>query len=152
MLMYYLNIFYFGSSRSPEVWRTVPPGLVDQTHPSTNWRPPQQPESFLKVQSENDTRTQWTDDLLTVILHAPNAHVFSHRNKECLNPARDQVTFPFNQLEDKQPILEFGLSQSETEQRYDGDGFRGFSLGECGREGEYRGKLFTLRRGTIRLS
>ncbi|XP_077957723.1 regulator of DNA class I crossover intermediates 1 isoform X5 [Gasterosteus aculeatus] len=58
----------------------------------------------------------------------------SPENKECLNPARDQVTFPFNQLEDKQPILEFGLSQSETEQRYDGDGFRGFSLGECGRE------------------
>nr|XP_040030152.1 uncharacterized protein LOC120817733 isoform X1 [Gasterosteus aculeatus aculeatus] len=58
----------------------------------------------------------------------------SPENKECLNPARDQVTFPFNQLEDKQPILEFGLSQSETEQRYDGDGFRGFSLRECGRE------------------
>ncbi|KAL6116969.1 redic1 [Pungitius sinensis] len=44
-------------------------------------------------------------------------------NKECLDPARDTQT-----------ILEFSLSQSETEQRYDDDSFRVFSPRECGRE------------------
>ncbi|KAM8908227.1 uncharacterized protein redic1 isoform 5-T5 [Spinachia spinachia] len=63
-------------------------------------------------------------------------------NNECLDPARDMVAFPLNQLEDKQPLSEFSLSQSETEQQYDGDGFKGFSPGECEREAPlFRGGL-----------
>ncbi|XP_034719852.1 uncharacterized protein LOC117938963 isoform X3 [Etheostoma cragini] len=53
----------------------------------------------------------------------------AHRDR-----ARHEVTFCLNQPEDKDPVLDFTLNQSEAEQQFDGDVFRGFSTEECERE------------------
>ncbi|XP_078137644.1 uncharacterized protein redic1 isoform X3 [Sander vitreus] len=50
--------------------------------------------------------------------------------------ARHEVTFCLNQPEDKEPMLDFTLNQSEAEQQFEGDVFRGFSTEECEREGK----------------
>ncbi|XP_040000928.1 uncharacterized protein LOC120799693 isoform X3 [Xiphias gladius] len=51
--------------------------------------------------------------------------------------ARHEVSYSINQPEDKEPLLDFTLNQSETEQQFEEDVFRGFSNEEYEREGEY---------------
>ncbi|KAI3366862.1 hypothetical protein L3Q82_009517 [Scortum barcoo] len=51
--------------------------------------------------------------------------------------ARDHVrhkAFSLNQLQNREPALDFTLNQSETEQQYEEDIFRGFSTDGCERE------------------
>ena len=57
--------------------------------------------------------------------------------------ARHGVAFCLNQPEDKEPMLDFTLNQSEAEQHFEGDVFRGFSTEECEREGKDNLKPFT---------
>ncbi|XP_078137643.1 uncharacterized protein redic1 isoform X2 [Sander vitreus] len=54
--------------------------------------------------------------------------------------ARHEVTFCLNQPEDKEPMLDFTLNQSEAEQQFEGDVFRGFSTEECEREAGHFGR------------
>ncbi|XP_069556174.1 uncharacterized protein [Brachyistius frenatus] len=50
--------------------------------------------------------------------------------------AGDRVTFSLNQSEDSEPMLDFMLNQSEAQQQFDEDVFRGFSNEKYEREGQ----------------
>ncbi|TKS90989.1 hypothetical protein D9C73_025122 [Collichthys lucidus] len=60
-------------------------------------------------------------------------------NTETRDHARHKVTFSPNQPEDREPMLDFTLDQSETEQHIEEDIFRGFNTGECDRDASYFG-------------
>ncbi|XP_042259383.1 uncharacterized protein LOC121890857 isoform X2 [Thunnus maccoyii] len=57
--------------------------------------------------------------------------------------ARREVTFSLNQAGDKDPILDFTLNQSESEQQFEEDVFRGFSNEEYDREASHFGSAKT---------
>ncbi|XP_029318414.1 uncharacterized protein C12orf40 isoform X1 [Cottoperca gobio] len=61
-------------------------------------------------------------------------------NTKARGPTRHDAPFSLNQPEDKEPVLDFTLNQSETEQPFEGDVFRGFSTEECEREAFGRGQ------------
>lgn len=61
-----------------------------------------------------------------------------HSNTEARDHAGHEVTFSLNQPEDRELVLDFTLNQSEAEQHFEEDVFRGFSTKECEREGEHR--------------
>lgn len=50
---------------------------------------------------------------------------------------RHEVTFSLDQAGDKEPMLDFTLNQSESEQQFVEDVFRGFSNEEYDRDGKY---------------
>ncbi|KAL7370576.1 hypothetical protein ABVT39_004568 [Epinephelus coioides] len=58
---------------------------------------------------------------------------------EARDKARHEVTFSLNQLEDKEPMLDFSLHQSDTEQQFEGDYFEGFRTEQCEREATHLG-------------
>ncbi|TNN55183.1 putative protein C12orf40 [Liparis tanakae] len=66
------------------------------------------------------------------------AHVLfrspERRNTEAWDQAGREVTFSLGQLEDKEPVLDFTLHREESQQRFEGEVFRGFSTGECDEE------------------
>ncbi len=64
-----------------------------------------------------------------------------HSNTQARNHARHEATFYLNQPEDRELVLDFSLNQSQTEQQFEEDVFRGFSTDECEREGEHCLKL-----------
>ncbi|XP_044042790.1 uncharacterized protein LOC122871572 isoform X2 [Siniperca chuatsi] len=61
-------------------------------------------------------------------------------NTEANDHARHEVTFSLNQPEDREGMLDFTLNQSETEQQFEEDVFRGFSTEECEREASHFGR------------
>ncbi|KAK9525557.1 hypothetical protein VZT92_016250 [Zoarces viviparus] len=61
-------------------------------------------------------------------------------NTEAWGQARHDVAFSLNQLEDTEPTPEFALNQSDTEQQFEGDVFRGFSAEACEREASHFGR------------
>lgn len=58
-----------------------------------------------------------------------------HSSTELRESERQEVRFSFSQLGDKEPLLDFTLNQSETEQQFEEDVFRGFCNEEYEREG-----------------
>ncbi|TDG96794.1 hypothetical protein EPR50_G00232700 [Perca flavescens] len=71
-----------------------------------------------------------------VLLRSPEPDkTEAHRDQ-----ARHEVAFCLNQPEDKEPMLDFTLNQSEAEQQFEGDVFRGFSTEECEREAGHFGR------------
>ncbi|XP_042367701.1 uncharacterized protein LOC121961706 [Plectropomus leopardus] len=58
-------------------------------------------------------------------------------NTDARNQTRHEVTFSLSQPADKEPMLDFTLNQSETEQQFEEDYFRGFRSEQREREGEY---------------
>ncbi|KAG8005715.1 hypothetical protein GBF38_001675 [Nibea albiflora] len=57
-----------------------------------------------------------------------------HSNTETRDHTRHEVTFSLNQPEDREPMLDFTLNQSETEQHIEEDVFRGFNTEERERD------------------
>ncbi|XP_034381752.1 uncharacterized protein LOC117725952 [Cyclopterus lumpus] len=70
-----------------------------------------------------------------VLFRSPERH-----NAEAWDQAGREVTFSLSQLEDKEPMLEFTLHQSETERQFEGEVFRGFSTEECEGEASHFGR------------
>ncbi|CAK6949779.1 uncharacterized protein LOC122974860 isoform X2 [Scomber scombrus] len=54
---------------------------------------------------------------------------------------RNQVTFSLNQVGDKEPVLDFTLNQSESEQQFEEDVFRGFSNEEYDTDASHFGSV-----------
>lgn len=61
-------------------------------------------------------------------------HICYHSKARGLE--RHQVTFSLNQAGDKERVLDFTLNQSESEQQFEEDVFRGFSNEEYDRDGK----------------
>ncbi|KAI4803274.1 hypothetical protein KUCAC02_006825 [Chaenocephalus aceratus] len=61
-------------------------------------------------------------------------------NTEAMDQARRDVSFSLNQPEGEEAMLDFTLNQSETEQQFEGEVFRGFSTEECEEEAAHYGK------------
>lgn len=68
---------------------------------------------------------------------ALKAHVYYPSNTEAMDQARRDVSFSLNQPEGEEAMLDFTLNQSETEQQFEGEVFRGFSTEECEEEGKH---------------
>lgn len=64
-----------------------------------------------------------------------------HSKTEVGEHARQEVRFSFNQPVDKEPMFDFTLYQSETEQQFEEDVFRSFCNEEYEREGNVYLKL-----------
>lgn len=61
--------------------------------------------------------------------------MYYHSKIELRQRERQEVRFSFKELADKEPMLDFTLNQSETEQQFEEDVFRGFCNEEYEREG-----------------
>ncbi|XP_034090225.1 uncharacterized protein LOC117558274 isoform X3 [Gymnodraco acuticeps] len=61
-------------------------------------------------------------------------------NTEAMDQGRRGVSFSLNQPEGEEAMLDFTLNQSETEQQFEGEVFRGFSTEECEEEAAHYGR------------
>ncbi|XP_071370364.1 uncharacterized protein [Centroberyx affinis] len=77
-------------------------------------------------------------------------------NTEARQHARHKVMFCLNQPEDKEPMLSFTLNQSETEEQFEEQVFRGFSNEDYGSEaspfGRAKSKIYLKEETPIRPS
>ncbi|GAA6233312.1 uncharacterized protein LOC120799693 isoform X4 [Lates japonicus] len=72
-------------------------------------------------------------------LETPTAAQVLFGNSELAKIEAGEVSFSLNQPEDKEPMLDFMLNQSETEQRFEEEVFRGFSNEEYERQASHFG-------------